>query len=33
MKLDMAGNRAAQRYTRSELLQRVLWGLVQPLFR
>lgn len=33
MKLDMAGNRAAQRYTRSELLQRVLWALVQPLFR
>lgn len=33
MTLDVTGNRAARRYTRSELLQRVLWGLAQPLFR
>lgn len=32
MKLDIAGNRAASKYSRSELLQRVLWGLLKPLF-
>lgn len=32
MKLDIAGNRAASKYSRHEMMQRVLWGLVKPLF-
>ena len=33
MKLDIVGNRAASKYSRRELIERVLWGLLQPLFR
>jgi putative colanic acid biosynthesis acetyltransferase WcaF len=33
MTLDIEANRRAFRYTRSELLQRLLWALAQPLFR
>jgi len=32
-KLDIAANRAARKYSRSELLRRVAWGVFQPLFR
>lgn len=31
--LDIASNRNALKYTQGELLKRVLWGFVQPLFR
>lgn len=30
--LDIAGNRAARKYSRAELAQRVLWSLLNPLF-
>ncbi len=33
MKLDIAGNRAASKYSRRELGERLLWALLQPLFR
>lgn len=33
MKLDIAGNRAASKYTRRELVERVVWALLKPLFR
>lgn len=33
MTLDIDANRRAARYTRSELLQRLLWAAAQPLFR
>jgi putative colanic acid biosynthesis acetyltransferase WcaF len=33
MKLDIAANRRAQKYSRTDLARRLLWGLVQPLFR
>lgn len=33
MTLDIAGNRQARKYSRGEQSQRVLWALVQPLFR
>jgi putative colanic acid biosynthesis acetyltransferase WcaF len=31
--LDIAKNRAASKYSRAEILYRVLWGIAQPLFR
>jgi len=31
--LDVAQNRSAQKYSRGELARRVLWSVVQPLFR
>lgn len=31
--LDIAANRSARKFSRSELVGRVLWGLVWPLFR
>ncbi|ROH91909.1 hypothetical protein ED208_05930 [Stagnimonas aquatica] len=31
--LDIAGNRRSPKYRRRELIERVLWGLCQPLFR
>lgn len=31
--LDVAGNRAARKWSRRELAVRVAWGAVQPLFR
>ncbi|MEW6585781.1 MAG: putative colanic acid biosynthesis acetyltransferase [Nitrospirota bacterium] len=31
--LDIAANRRADKYTKAEMLRRILWGLVQPLFR
>ena len=31
--LDVQQNRKAQKYSRGELLKRVLWGCVKPLFR
>lgn len=31
--LDIAANRAASKYSRRELIERVLWGFCQPLFR
>jgi putative colanic acid biosynthesis acetyltransferase WcaF len=33
MKLDIAANRRAQKYTSRELAARFLWALAQPLFR
>ena len=30
--LDIASNRASRKYTRSELLQRVLWGMLKGFF-
>ncbi|MDP3856730.1 MAG: hypothetical protein Q8Q73_03100 [Stagnimonas sp.] len=33
MSIDVAGNRGARKYSRAELLQRLLWGLARPLFR
>src|SRR5690349_4103403 len=33
MHLDIKANQAARKWTRSELFGRVLWALVQPLFR
>lgn len=33
VKLDIAANRKAMKYSRVILLRRVLWGLVYPLFR
>jgi len=33
MEIDIAGNRQARKYSRSELLQRVLWAFAKPLFR
>jgi len=32
-KLDIAANREAMKYSKSELLRRFLWGLVYPFFR
>jgi putative colanic acid biosynthesis acetyltransferase WcaF len=32
-KLDVAANRRAVKYSKGELLKRVLWGFAQPLFR
>ena len=31
-KLDIANNRATSKYSRRELVERVLWGAVKPLF-
>ena len=31
--VDVYANRQAQKWTRREQIQRVLWGLVQPLFK
>lgn len=31
--LDIAANRMAVRYSRKEMIMRILWGLSQPLFR
>jgi putative colanic acid biosynthesis acetyltransferase WcaF len=31
--LDVVQNRKARKFTRGELVRRVLWGVVQPLFR
>ena len=31
--LDITSNRSATKYRRSELLRRVVWGLVHPFFR
>ncbi|MCW1887323.1 putative colanic acid biosynthesis acetyltransferase [Luteolibacter flavescens] len=33
MNLDIAANRAARKWSRKELLGRVLWAVCQPLFR
>ena len=33
LKLDIAANRRATKYVRSELIRRVLWGMATPLFR
>jgi putative colanic acid biosynthesis acetyltransferase WcaF len=31
--LDIAANRSAKKYSSSEMMRRVLWGLIYPLFR
>lgn len=31
-RLDISSNRAANKYSRSELVQRVIWGALRPLF-
>ena len=32
-KMDVGANRAAVKWSRSELVRRAAWGLIQPLFR